>query len=198
MTAAPPTRRWARIGPSNRSWLVHSPKAGLCLSAFVIARDRSGGILVGRPHAHAAWASDGGLPVRHARNLENDGVWLLPATHLKMEEPPDRAAKRIARRWVGLRRAEPRFLMVQSHLRPSSLWKGESIYRTGRNHWDICFVYEVRAAAPARKPAWWSELRFIDKRTLRQLKLGRGHRDVLQSASARLARRFATGSSHAG
>jgi ADP-ribose pyrophosphatase YjhB (NUDIX family) len=181
----PPAQRWARIGPFNRSWLIHTPKAGLCLSAFVIARDRFDRILVGRPHAHAAWASEGGLPVRHARVLEEDGVWLLPATHLLMEEPPERAARRVARRWVGLRRAVPRFLMVQSHLRPSSRWKRESIYRAGRNHWDLCFVYEVRATLPKLDPPWWSELRFVDKEGLRRLKLGRGHRDVLRLASKR-------------
>ena len=91
----PVAQRWARIGPRDPSWLIHIPQAGLCLSAFVVIR-KGNKILLGRPHAHNAWPENGGFPKRHAGEIERKGSWLLPATHLLMEEKPDHAAKRIA------------------------------------------------------------------------------------------------------
>lgn len=74
--------------------------------------------MLGRPHAHHAWPEMGGFPMRHAAEIEEERSWLLPATHLIMEESPDHAAKRIANKWAGVR-GTPKFVMVQSHLRPS-------------------------------------------------------------------------------
>jgi ADP-ribose pyrophosphatase YjhB (NUDIX family) len=113
----PLTKRWAPIGPHDSSWMIHVPKAGLCLSAFVVIR-KANSILLGRPHAHTAWPEMGGFPMRHAAAIKKDGSWLLPATHLLMEEAPDHAARRIANQWAGVR-GRPKFVMVQSHLRPS-------------------------------------------------------------------------------
>lgn len=179
MRETPVAKRWARIGPRDSSWMIHVPTAGLCLSSFVIIR-KGNSILLGRPHASSAWAEKGGYPTRHAAKLEKSDSWLLPATHLLMEESPDHAAKRIANEWMGVK-GRPRFLMVQSHLRPSETVKTRR-WRTGFNHWDICFVYELKTGTkPTAKP-WWKETRFFSSSEIRKLSLGRGHKDVLNAA----------------
>jgi hypothetical protein len=178
----PQEERWARIGPTKKSWLTHIPKAGLCLSAFVIITNRENEILVGLPRDHKAWPEAGGFPRRHARNLEKRGELLLPATHLLMEESPERAAVRIAQRWTGYPNAKPSFVMAQSHLRPSKLWnKGKK--NTRLNHWDICFVYSMRVDQLPRKiRPWWTEMRFENPKKIQRTNLGRGHKDVLREA----------------
>jgi hypothetical protein len=94
-----------------------------------------------------------------------------------MEESPDQAAKRIAHEWAGIKE-NPRFAMVQSHLRPLKLWNP----RLKGNHWDICFVYELQPKGPVHSKPWWSELRFIPRSEIRTIKIGRGHGDVLEEA----------------
>jgi ADP-ribose pyrophosphatase YjhB (NUDIX family) len=177
----PVTVRWARIGPRTPSWMTHTPPAGLCLSAFIVAR-KGDSILLGRPKAHDAWPEKGGFPKRHAGEIGKEGAWLLPATHLLMEEPPDHAARRIAHEWAGIT-GTPRFLMVQSHVRPQT--PGHPGYkRSGRKfrHWDICFVYEMRIRQLLKLRPWWSEMRLFPIAKVRKAKLARGHRDVLERA----------------
>jgi hypothetical protein len=180
----PLAERWARLGPSKPPWMIHTPIAGVCLSAFLIVRDPRGRILLGLPRAHSAWATKGGLPVRHARGLEDRGEWLLPARHLRMEESPEDAAQSIARDWIGMGSARPHLLMVQSHLRPSAAWKGQLRHRIGRNHWDLCFVFVARTTRQPTPRPWWSELRFVPRGELARTRMGRGHRDILRRALA--------------
>lgn len=172
----PVEERWARLGPKNPRALVHTPKTGVCLSAFVIAKRRNS-ILLCRPRAHEAWETKGGFPKHWAAELAKEGAWLLPATHLLMEESPDHAAHRITREWAGLE-GNPRFLMVQSHIRPGGFWNS----RLKGNHWDICFIYELTArTAPKAKP-WWTEARFVPIPTISRVNLGRSHLDILEEA----------------
>src|SRR5579885_2434699 len=77
----PVNESWARIGPTNKSWMIHIPKAGLCLSAFLVITGPENGILIGLPKKHRAWPEQGGLPLMHAEELEKEGKYLLPATH---------------------------------------------------------------------------------------------------------------------
>ena len=176
MTLLPVSERWARIGPRDPSWMFHVPSGGLCLSSFVIVR-KGRSILLGRPHANASWPEKGGYPQQGAAVIEKEGAWLLPATHLLMDESPDHAANRIANQWIGVR-GKPRFIAVQSHLRPQS--------RTGRkrrtryNHWDICFVYELETRKNPHPKSWWSETNFFLPGNIRGMKLSRGHKDILK------------------
>lgn len=172
----PVTKRWARLGPDNSRRLMHSLETSLCLSAFVVAR-RGDSILLGRPHQHDAWPEKGGYPKWQALELEKEGVWLLPATHLMMEESPDQAAKRIVHEWARLR-GTPKFVMAQSHLRPLRLWNP----KLKGSHWDICFVYELHPKGPIRLRPWWSEIRFVPLSEIQTIKFGRGHRDILEEA----------------
>jgi ADP-ribose pyrophosphatase YjhB (NUDIX family) len=146
------------------------------LSAFIIAK-RGNKVLMGKVRGTKDWPERGGYPRQRAIELESEGAWLLPATHLMMEEPPDAAAKRIVRKWAGLR-GVPKFVMMQSHVRPASSWrKGAK-----RNHWDLCFVYELKVIGMPRNRASWSEYRFVSSPELRKLKVGRGHLDILKEA----------------
>jgi ADP-ribose pyrophosphatase YjhB (NUDIX family) len=182
MRRPPVTERWARIGQRDPSWLIHVPKEGLCLSTFVVIR-RGRRILLGRPHANNAWPEKGGFPKRHSAAIEKEGTWLMPATHLLMEEAPDRAARRIANQWAGVS-GLPKFIMVQSHLRAPRrrTRQPQSKARTGSNHWDICFVYELRTKAAPKPKSWWSETRFCTPLEIRGMTLGRGHKDILKAA----------------
>jgi len=176
MVTLPVTKRWARLGPNNPRRLIHMVETSLCLSAFVIARCGDS-ILLGRPRAHEAWLRKGGYPKWQAAELEKEGAWLLPATHLMMEEPPDRAAKRIANEWAGLK-GTPRLVEVQSHLRPLRLWN----QKLKGNHWDICFVYELLLKSAPRAKPWWAEIKFVPPSEIWRMNLGRGHRDILEEA----------------
>lgn len=173
---APVTKRWARLGRDNASSLFHTPSAGVCLSVFVIAR-RDSSILLGHPRVHDGWPEKGGYPKKRALELDREGAWLLPATHLLMDEPPDQAARRITREWAGLKGA-PKFKMVQSHLRPARLWNP----KLKGNHWDLCFVYELRSRDCPKPKPWWSEMRFVQPSEIRRMNLGRGHLDILEEA----------------
>lgn len=156
--------------------MFHVPEAGVCLSSFLVVR-RGRAVLLGQPRATEAWPQRGGFPKARAKELEDQGAWLLPATHLMVEESPNRAALRIAREWTGLT-GTPRFVEVQSHLRPARAWNPK---RKG-NHWDICFVYEMSARRPPKLKPWWSDLRFVPLSDIRQMNLGRGHADILEEA----------------
>ncbi|MGI0080302.1 MAG: NUDIX hydrolase [Nitrososphaerales archaeon] len=110
--------------------------------------------------------------------MEREGLWLLPASHLLMEESPDHAARRIAKEWIGLQ-GMPRLLMVQSHKRPSKLWK----LRGGReNHWDICFVYTLKSNKIPKLRPWWKEMKYVPRSQIKKLGMGRGHADILKEA----------------
>jgi len=172
----PAWKRWARLGPNDTKWLNHVPESGVCISVFIIAR-KGTSILLGRPRGGDTWAEKGGFPAWRASGLEKDKAWLLPATHLLMEEPPDLAAKRIARQWAGLT-GTPRFLEFQSHTRPA-LVGGRN---RGARHWDLCFVYELKANSVPRLKPWWLEMRFVKPSEIRRMNMGRGHKDILREA----------------
>jgi ADP-ribose pyrophosphatase YjhB (NUDIX family) len=172
----PATKRWARLGPNDAKWLNHVPEAGVCISVFIIAR-KGKSALVGRPRGGNAWAEKGGFPAWRAKGLEKERAWLLPATHLLMEEPPDIAARRIAHQWAGLT-GTPRFLEFQSHTRPALF---ESRKR-GAKHWDLCFIYELKTHNLPRIKPWWSEMKFATPYEIRRMKMGRGHKDILREA----------------
>ena len=172
----PASKRWARLGPNDAKWLNHVPEAGVCISVFIIAR-KGNSILLARPRGTDAWAEKGGFPTWRALRLEKERAWLLPATHLLMEEGPDRAAERIAHEWAGID-GKPRFMMFQSHTRPSIVGKRKQRAK----HWDLCFVYEMKARRLPKLKPWWNEMRFVKPSEIRRMNLGRGHKDILTEA----------------
>src|SRR5438552_17514916 len=106
----PPETRWARIGPKNPATLFHTPDAGICLSAFVVAH-RGRAALLGRPRGGPAWPQKGGYPAAQARELEEETAWLFPATHLTIAESLAHPALRTARHFA----ARPRIPRPVTH-----------------------------------------------------------------------------------
>jgi ADP-ribose pyrophosphatase YjhB (NUDIX family) len=175
----PVTSRWARIGATNRKWLIHVPAGGLCISAFVFVRNGRGDVLFGRPKPHRDWPEKGGTALWRIRELARAGEWVLPATHLIIGEDPFRAAKRIARTWADLPNAKPRLVAIDSSQFPLGRSVGSGRRRRRVYHWVINFVYEVSTARRPRGAPGWSELKFVPTAQFRSLKIGRGHRDLL-------------------
>jgi ADP-ribose pyrophosphatase YjhB (NUDIX family) len=176
----PVSSRWARFGPTERKWFMHIPRGGVCLSAFVIVRNHEGDVLLGRPRPHSAWAEKGCLPPFRVRELEERREWILPASHLLVDEPPSAAAKRVLRDWAGLRGGKPRLIALDSSLLPTGQFTGRGKNRRPLNHWAIGFVYEARSELLPRTTPWWSEMRFFPPVELRKTRVGRAHKDIIR------------------
>src|SRR5208282_3770785 len=118
-------RRFARYRPAEgevagrRMWAA--PRAGLCLSVFVLVGDPKNPNLVvlGRPAASAAWTEIGSLEPAHLESLQDR--WLLPACHLVEFETPRAGAERVVREQLGLERIELRGPEVFSESYPSRI-----------------------------------------------------------------------------
>lgn len=164
--------RWARLGTRKRGWTSRASDAGVCISAFIVAR-RNKMILLGRPRNIEAWPREGRFPRSRIARVVRDEAWILPATHLLIDESPNHAAKRIVLEWLGVRNL-PKFVMVQSFVRPSKM--------KGRNHWDLCFVYELQLSPLPRLKPCWSEIGFFSPSEIKRNMLGRSHFDVLREA----------------
>lgn len=135
---------------------------------------------MGRPRLHPAWPEKGCLPAFRVREINARNEWILPASHLLVDEDPGHAAKRICRDWAGVRRARPRLIAVDSSPMPMSQWAGSGRTRRPIHHWAVGFVYEVRSDAPAPTAPWWSAMRFIPVAELRRTPIGRSHRDLIR------------------
>ena len=181
----PVTVRWARFGPSNRQWFMHVPRGGVCLSAFLIVRNRQGDVLLGRPRHHAAWAEKGCLPAFRVREIVRRAEWILPASHLLVEESPSHAAKRISRDWAGLRGTNPRLIALDSSRVPSGQFTGSGPNRRRIYHWALGFVYEVRSNSPPTPAPWWTEMKFVPMGKMSTTRVGRGHRDIIRYLGGR-------------
>jgi ADP-ribose pyrophosphatase YjhB (NUDIX family) len=172
----PATERWAQFGPRKKSWLINIPIGGVCLSTFIVA-SRDGSILLGLPKAGPEWPENGGERLSGAAELERSNTWILPATHLLIGESPNDASKRIAKEFTGLR-GNPKFAMIQSHTRPAKIWWK---HVDDAIHWDLCFVYDLKIdGVPKKLKPWWKEMKLFGQKEIRGLKIGRGHRDILE------------------
>ena len=176
--------RWARIGPTDRRWLSHVPPGGVCISAFLIVRNRRGDLLLGRPRGHPDWPEKGCYPLWRLREVAKEGRWILPASHFQMDESPAHAARRIASIWAGISRATPRLVTVESEVFSLGRRMGSGRFRHRLTHWALCFIYEVVTDETPRKRAAWAELKFVPERELRRVRFGRDHRDIYRRYQA--------------
>jgi len=188
VNAASP-RRFARFRPTEgevagrHMWAV--PRAGLCLSSFVLVGDPKNPnlVLLGRPAPTAPWAEIGNLEPKHLESLQDR--WVLPASHLVEFESPRAAAERVVREQLGIDRLELRGPEVFSESYPSRIDP-----ETGM-HWDLHFVFRAdwprgrEMSSPSFK-----ELRLIDTRLVAAPQLGRGHGDILILAGYPLGARI--------
>jgi ADP-ribose pyrophosphatase YjhB (NUDIX family) len=164
-------------------WTV--PRAGLCLSVFVLVGDPKNPnlVLLGRPAATAPWAEIGSLEAAPLAALQDR--WLLPASHLLEFESPRAAAERVVREQLGLDHFELRGPEVFSESYPS---RHDPEAGT---HWDLHFLFRLDwpRGRELRSPAW-KELRMIDTRMVAAPSIGRGHGDILILAGYPLGARM--------
>lgn len=176
----PVTQRWARFGPRDPRWFAHIPTEGVCISAFVFVRNRSQEVLLGRPRPHRNWPEKGCVPLWRLLEVAGHGEWTIPASHFLMEEDPEAAARRVADVWAGLPKMQPSLVTVSSERMAAGGATRRGRKNPPRNHWALCFLYELRTdMAPERRPGW-SELRFFTLREARATPIGRGHGDLLR------------------
>ena len=188
--ATPTHRRFARYRPTEgevagrRMSVV--PRAGLCLSVFVLVGDTKNPNLVvlGRPSPSAPWTELGNLEPATLEALQDR--WVLPASHLIEYENPRTAADRIVHEQLGIDHLDLRGPEVFSEAYPSR------IDPESGNHWDLHFLFrgEWPRGRELHSPSF-KELRLIDTRTLGASNLGRGHGDILMLAGYPLGARMA-------
>jgi len=162
-----------------------APRAGLCLSVFLLVGDPKNPNLVvlGRPAASAPWQELGNLEPAHLESLQDR--WLLPACHLVEFESPRAAAERVVKEQLGLEHLELRGPEVVSESYPSK------IDPEGASHWDLDFLFRAdwpRGRELRSSP--FKELRLIDTRLVAATNLGRGHGDILILAGYPLGARI--------
>ncbi len=171
-------RRFCRFTRGNDRFSIHEiPKDGFCLSAFLLLSppadpDR---ILVGRMNPGAPWGRLGGLnPDRVEAHRHG---WVLPASQLLLEEAPVTAAHRILAEQLGGLRAVFDPPLVTSEV------GAPKRFPQSHRHWDIGFLFRGRVAVDPLPPApAWTELRFLDPRSLSRSEFARSHDEVLDLA----------------
>jgi len=158
--------RFARYGPTDH--YEDAPAAGMCISVFAVVR-RTGkkGVLLGLPKQDEKWANEwiSAWKTYSEKDLaEAYKTWRLPSSYLREGEHPEEAVRRIMEDQLGIgdyslsRRRGPRVFSYNSI----------SDWYPGNNHWDLAFVYDVKARGKALKegqtPKWWQELEFVKKK----------------------------------
>jgi len=149
----------------------HVPKGGTCLSSFLIMRAK-GGILVGKMAKPEIWVEKFLVGESYAPEAVNSGKWVLPASHLKFGESPEDAATRIVTEQLQAKKTKLTLLQVQSHVSDPSDPEAA--------HWDICFVHGGTFKGSLKESEWFSELKFVNTRSLTSDDFARGHGDVLK------------------
>ncbi len=164
--------KFVRYGPAPRYGM---PEAGFCASAFVIVR-RGSKVLAGIPREHPRWTKEWAPNwlVYKPEVVEDElKSWRLPASYLYEGENPDDTARRIAR--------DQLHLGTVSLGRPSChAFYDDSSWYANHKHYDLCLVYETRAAVPGSLPPWWRRLEWVEPAFLRKQELGSAMGDLLK------------------
>lgn len=150
------------------------PAGGLCLSAFLILSrpGKPGQVLLGHLNPKADWEHIGALD--QARAERNSKGWMLPASHLILNESPLEAAQRILREQLGglnVRLKGPEVF--------SEVYGPEA-------HWDLEFVFLGETPGVPQTSAW-DELRFLDVGRARRADFARLHEDILAHVGLRVS-----------
>ncbi len=154
------------------------PSGGMCLSSFVLLRDRSDAhrVLLGHLDPRAPWDRIGALDAQRAE-IHSKG-WMIPSSHLIFGEAPEAAARRILVEQLGLSGDRPlEAPLIYSEVATPRRFPDLS------NHWDIGFLYSgpLSDSELPRTPAW-KDLAFVDTRILKREEIARSHGDVLEAA----------------
>jgi len=151
------------------------PPGGFCASSFVLLI-KKGSVLVGKVKNPELWYDE--FPLNRVKPETWMSRWRLPATHLKFDEHPDDAARRVLEKQLGLRSYNLSLLEIQSHTGESTIYPGET-------HWDICFVYKAETSEEARPTEYFSELIYMEIDKIGPDDLGSGHGWVIESLKRR-------------
>lgn len=150
--------KFARYGPSPKYGL---PEAGFCLSSFAVIR-RGDEVLLAQAKDHPRWweewAPNFGAYDPEERDREWR-TWRFPAAYLYEGEHPDDTLRRVVEDQLEIEDYETGPGRVYSFYDPSDWFPGKL-------HYDLCFVYEVKATPPTSPPPWFAELRFVNPSSL--------------------------------
>jgi hypothetical protein len=150
------------------------PDDGMCLNCFLVvrSRDRPAEVLLGQIEPAAPWGDVGGLDDHRVTRIGDR--WMLPASQLLLLEPPDEAARRLARELLGrpLETLPAPRVFSETYARPGSTAHDP--------HWDLHYVYEFEwPGPPPAKGRMWRELDYRPVRAMPPEQFARGHHDVL-------------------
>ncbi len=153
------------------------PEAGLCLSAFVILSKKGSPyeVVLGRLNPEASWDHIGALD--HERAERNSRGWMIPSSHLMMEESPEDAARRILKEQLGIedqQLSEPK--VFSEAYSSGKVWDSAP-----HNHWDLEFIFQGERDE-IRPHSAWRELGFVDLRKTGKDQMARFHEDILAHA----------------
>lgn len=150
------------------------PEGGFCISAFVIIsrKDSPDEVLLGHLNLDADWQHIGALDRERAER--NAKGWMIPSSHLLLEESPQDTAERILLEQLGI---------THQKLQGPSVFSEAYSQGKARNagtvkHWDLEFVFQGERSDIAAHPAW-RELRFVDLRRTKTEDMARLHEDIL-------------------
>lgn len=164
--------RFVRYGPMPRYGM---PEAGFCASSFLLVRKGSK-VLAGVPRDHRKWRKEWQPNISTYTPRDQDAEfssWRLPAAFLFEGEHPADTARRVMRDQIRIRIKKLGAPEIQSFYDPSTWYPGH-------RHYDLCFVYEVRADSPRTLPDWWQRLEFVEPRFLRSKELGSAMNDLMR------------------
>ena len=150
------------------------PAEGLCLSAFLIVRDRTDPtkVLLGKMDPAGPWEELAAVDAERMERLRNS--WVLPASQLLRYESPREAAARLASELLDLPSLEIKGPRVESEAYARGPDRGPE------KHWDVHFLFEATLSEGDLRPnPIWSELRFLRVSEVPRALIGRGHADIL-------------------
>ena len=153
------------------------PEAGICLSAFVILckQGSPNEVVMGHLNPEADWQHIGALDRERAER--NSKGWMLPSSHLLLEESPEEAARRILKEQVGVENQE----VTKPEVFSEAYSSGKVWDRTPLKHWDLEFIFQCEIANIKPHPAW-RDLAFVDLRKIKKEEMARFHEDILAHA----------------
>jgi hypothetical protein len=158
--------------------LKEIPPGGLCLSAFLIAQDDQGRVVMGKLDPQAPWDHIGALDPKRIE-LHRKG-WMLPASHLMVHESPQAAIKRVASEQLelqDLRISDPK---IVSEVYPPRYFPDLA------EHWDLEFISFASVRSIQLRTRAFLELALIDPKVTRRSEIARSHEDILASVGIEL------------
>lgn len=134
----------------------------MCISVFaIVANGRK--VLVGIPEKQDLWKSEWvpGWDMYSRHDLaEALQKWRLPSSYIRVGEHPIKALQRVMVDQLQID-------SFTSSPNPKILsYNSASDWYPGKYHWDLVFVYSVRASQRLVKPPWWRELAFVERSRL--------------------------------